>query len=264
MLTVVLLAQVVATSPAPPVRRYPIEVKLTARVHRLWNPADQQQLAVAPFSLAVPLRWSGDSVGYGVELRPETNTRPSRDTPAHLELFARGGTTRTLGVVAGPVPAEPDFWRVVARQAGMTRENLATFRLSRLREGNFALSDLVVGAAGQGVSWALGADTVTLAPDEVLLATERIQLFYQIRSTRPLSDLCTKMTVTRVVAQESQADQVFTLGFRTPRVPAGITSVQREIDATRLTGSRYRIDVIVTTADGTFLGATRGMLELVR
>ncbi len=65
----------------------------------------------------------------------------------------------------------------------------------------------------------------------------------------------------RVTAQEGE---VITLGFPGERVVAGLNLVQREIDASRLPGSRYRIDVEVFAKEGQSLGKASGMIELVR
>ncbi|MES2305628.1 MAG: hypothetical protein V4558_08975 [Gemmatimonadota bacterium] len=264
MIVLLLLAQILKEQPIVPARSYPHEARVMARVHRIWDPGTGEQLAVAPFQVNVGTYSTRDTARLEVELRPESNARPARETPAHLELAVSGRPGIATGVVAGPIPAEPDFWRVVARENRPFRESLATFRLARLGEGAFALSDLIVGVAGQGPRWMVGPDTIAMAPQAMIVATERIQLFYQMRSAQPLRDLRTRLTVTRVVENESQDDQLITFTFSTPNVAQGITAVQRDIDVSRFTGSRYRVDITVSTASGRYLGAARGMLELVR
>ncbi|MEO5799749.1 MAG: hypothetical protein ABIZ70_13830 [Gemmatimonadales bacterium] len=263
MIIVALLAQVLQASPAP-ARANPHDTRVMARVHRVWDPATGEQLAIAPFQLNVITWGSRDSVRFEVELRPESNTRPAPESLAHTDLLVSGRAAIVTGAVAGPIPVEADFWRVVARENQPFRESLATFRLARLGAGAFALSDLIVGVEGKGPRWLLGADTVAMAPQAMIVANERIQLFYQMRSAAPLRDLRTRLIITRVVENESQDDQVLTIAFSTPNVPAGITAEQRDIDVSRFTGSRYRVDVTVSTATGRLLGAARGMLELVR
>ena len=267
MLVLLLCAQIGAGArpiPPPPVRDH--HVRMGAQVHRLWDPASGNQIGLVPFVLAVDIFFHiGDSAVFNVDLRAQS--RPSQsetDSPAHRTVVLQGSSPRASGALSFVIPAAPGDWRIIVKEAGRKLESSIDLPLSRIREASLAFSDLVIGARGQGVTWRLAGEEITLAPNQIVSATELIQVYYQVRADTAVAQARTRMTVFRVIANSVQEDEVVSLSFPAEPIPTGISHVQREIDVSHLGGSRYRVMVEVLAPNGERIGTTTGMLELIR
>ncbi|MEP6591017.1 MAG: hypothetical protein ABJC19_07525 [Gemmatimonadota bacterium] len=261
-----LLAQVY--TPSTRVVLVPINhpVRALAQLHRLWDPSTGRQVAVIPFALAVnfSVQRRRDSVTFRVGLTGAQRTRTSPDSAAARTVVLYTEAARQTGALSHPISDHPERWTVkVSRESPPWKERFE-FAVVPLVEGAFAISDLVVGAAGQGTPWPLGRDTVALAPRQIVFTTGSIQVSYQLRSERARSGLQTIFVFTRVIDDADLADRSTTIRFKDASVPKGISLQQRDIAAAQLSGSRYRLDVSIATEDGTLLASRSGMLELVR
>jgi hypothetical protein len=264
LLTVALLGQVQsATLLQPPKIRH---LRMLAQVHRVWDPSTGKPMGVVPFALANDFTPGiRDSATFAVELRDHiTEAARERDAtgPAIGQLFP--GSPRMSGAFYAALPVKPAKWQVVAHEPGGRAEKKIDLQVAPLPEGPFVISDVMIGSERQGVAWQPGALPVSLAPKQIVLTDGSIQLNYQIRTISAHQSLRTSFLITRVVEESDQEGEVLKLVFPDERVVVGVNQIQREIDASRLPGSRYRLDVEVFAKDGTSLGKTTGMLELVR
>jgi hypothetical protein len=91
---------------------------------------------------------------------------------------------------------------------------------------------------------------------------DEITLWFQVRSEQELRDARATITITRIVGENVDDEQILSVAFNTD-IGSGITSFDRAIDATRLGGSRYRLDVSVVSADGSVRAEQTTMLEMV-
>lgn len=264
LLTVTLLAQVhSATVQQPPHIRH---LRMLAQVHRVWDPNTGKQMGVVPFALANDFTPGiRDSAKFEVDLRgADRGNADMADALTHSAAMLFPAAPRMSGAFYIPLPGKPSKWRVTAHEPEGRAEKHIELAVTPLVEGPFALSDVVIGSAQQGVSWTPGSVPISLAPKQIVFSDRWVQLNYQVRSESARTGLRTRLIITRIIDETAQDGEVITLGFPGERVAAGLNLVQREIDASRLSGSRYRIDVEVLDKAGLSLGMTSGMIELVR
>lgn len=107
----------------------------------------------------------------------------------------------------------------------------------------------------------MGDREIVLAPRQLIQRGHAIDLFVQVRSAERHAGATMTLVVSRHVGERRQAEEVISIGFPI-RLGVGITSIDREIAAERLTGDRYLLQVVVTTPDG-LLAERSAFMELM-
>ncbi len=235
---------------APPVARH---IRVSARYLRLWDPASELLIAIAPwsvrledlevadsiarFDLVVNL-WDGvRGVGFDTTVRKEYRL-PRR----------RSGDAQVTGVL--DLPASPGIsgWSLFTRQEPDAGGRAFDIDVAPFAMGPLAVSDLVLGAAGQGVNWNGTREPVVLAPLGVIDRKEgTLHLYFQVRSEDAYSDAVTSIRVYRSDRRgDSPAISVSIPG----RLSTGINEVRREIGLGELDAGSYRLEVEVRTGNG--------------
>jgi hypothetical protein len=133
------------------------------------------------------------------------------------------------------------------------------------------MSDLVLGAASQGVTWVKGAERIVLAPVGQLDHTKAVSLYFQTMTRAEHQDVTTTIAIYAVagapppvtlrgIAVPSAAPQL-KVAFQWD-VALGLSSFARELDVSRLTPGLYRFEVTLQTKAGEMLGKQSTQMRL--
>jgi hypothetical protein len=130
-----------------------------------------------------------------------------------------------------------------------------------LTGGAVELSDLVLGAEAQGVTWNFHNVEIPLAPTNAVDRKAIVSLYYQIRSTEPRAGLRTVLAIYRVdggVVRDSAAFQV----TYDQVVREGINEIAPSLDVSRLDRGTYRLEVRLLDAQDRVIARRAAPLEL--
>lgn len=235
------------------------EIELVARLHRLWDPATGNPLALVTYAVRTAdlsvQKGSGGSRTALLDLdlrRWDAIDNRWRDTSVarHLTL-PEGDLKRThlTGFLVLPSAQNVSAWSLVATQPDKRRGRMWDERTPPLDRGTLILSDLVLGDAGQGLAWKAGGDAVPLAPLNAVDRTRPVSLYYQLESDRPRPALTATVLLYRVddgVARDSAALRV----SAAQQVVAGVNAVARTLDLSRLEHGSYLLEVQVADERG--------------
>jgi hypothetical protein len=242
----------------------PLAIRVQVDAMRVWDPANGRVLHIVPWSYALDALYSGRVPMVAVttlRLDPDpgrTTTQTVTDTVAPraqhrtgAQVFpgGSGAAEWSLEVAAGSGPIPKRKIKVEGRS-------------DPLPKGPLVLSDLVAGTPNHSTTATIGSEVVTLAPRTLVRRADEITLWFQVRSEQELRDARATITITRIVGENVDDEQILSVAFNTD-IGSGITSFDRAIDATRLGGSRYRLDVSVVSADGSVRAEQTTMLEMV-
>jgi hypothetical protein len=262
-----LLAQVHAAGRITPLGG----VRFLAQAYRLWDPQTATPMVAIPFSFADP---AYDDAPPGtrptlldLQCRVEAAHLKHTDTAMVVHFTVAAGASHGTGYCLLPVRRDVDttLWQIAdTRHPTEHRPTvLAHGSMPALRGTGLVLSDIVVGDDREGTvnRFPFGSDSVAIAPREIMPRTGLLHVFYQLRNDTVRSRLVTTLTITRVVGVTVEPDQILSMRF-TDAVPAGISSVERDVGVTELPGGRYRLTVAVADPDGTIRSSRTTHLEL--
>lgn len=242
-------------------------IELIARMNRLWDPATGAPIAlvtwaVKPGDLVVQTDHDVRTTRVEFDLRSwDGSAQRWQDTAFTRRFnFNRSDVRHLTGFIVAPASADVSSWSLVATQGAERRGRAWDVTAGPLDAGPVAISDLVLGQSGQGLTWAERGTDVLLAPLNAVSRTLPVSLYYQIRSNRVRPGLRTTIALYRVdggVARDSASLQV---GFAQDD-RQGINEVAQTIDVSRLDKGTYRLEVRLTDAAGTLI--TRRGVELM-
>ncbi len=230
---------------APPVAR---NIRVGAKYLRLWEPVSRRLIAIAPwavrledievkdsvarFDLAVNL-WDGVQ-----EIAFDTTFRKEYRVPAK-----RSGDTQLTGVLDLPASPGVTGWSLFARQEPDAGGRSFDIEAAPLSTGALAISDLVLGAEGQGVRWTGTREPVILAPLGVIDRKEGVlHLYFQVSSRAFHEDASIAI---RVYRSDRRGDTPAIAVTMPARLSDGINEVRREIGLSELDSGTYRLEVEV-------------------
>jgi hypothetical protein len=235
------------------------EIELVARLHRLWDPASGNPLALVTYAVKTAdlsvQKGSGGSRTALLDLdlrRWDGIDNRWRDTSVARHLTLPDGDlkrTHLTGFLVTPSSGNVTAWSLVATQPDKLRGRMWDERTPPLDRRALALSDLVLGEAGQGLAWTIGGEEVPLAPLNAVDRARPMSLYYQLQSDRVRPALTVTVLLYRVddgVARDSAALRVAS----GQRVVAGVNAVARTLDLSRLDHGSYLLEVQVADERG--------------
>ncbi len=230
---------------APPVSRH---IRMGARYLRLWDPATGRLIGIAPWSIRlgdlevrdglarfdlVAGMWDAQhEVGFDTVMPRNYRIPPGRD-----------GDTQLTGVL--DLPASPGItgWSLFARQEPDAGGRSFDIEAAPLSTGALAISDLVLGAEGQGVKWTGASEPVILAPLGVIDRKEEVlHLYFQVSSRAFHEDASIAI---RVYRSDRRGDTPAIAVTMPARLGEGINEIRREIGLSELDSGTYRLEVEV-------------------
>lgn len=242
----------------------------TAQYLRLWHPATGRPMALMPYAVRTedlePIRVDGQpAVVFQVAARSWDPTREAwQDTTVVRRLRVpdrTGGDARLTGLLEVPRTDGVSAWSLVTSQDSSGRGRAFGDGLSSLGDGPIVVSDLILGAARQGLTWQTASGAVVLAPLGTFARREQVELYYQVRSAAAQPGARTTVALYRIRNGERSAAPALELTFGTA-LERGITEVRRSLDVSRLSEGTYFIDVRVMAGGASAVQGSR--LELRR
>lgn len=229
--------------------------RLQAEATRLWSPETGEPALLISYAASVDhLPISGRAVP--IKLKFSVQPIPKGFTLEPRSLSVSKQRDRESGFLVVPIKDRDVNWKVRLDTPGGGRGPEISGESRRLDDDRgLAVSDVVIGAASQGVEVPWGADMVTLAPVGLMERTAEFEVFYQVRSDMRRDSVRTLLTFSRVLGDEVLDEQVITIAAQGP-IDSGITAVHRTIKAAQFNGSKYRLDLRLETSDGR--SVTRG------
>jgi hypothetical protein len=239
-------------------------------LHRLWDPISSAPIALVTYAL--PINGLAVQVDAGtrtavvhLEVRQWDSGADHWTDTAMVRRFTLPDTSlkrpNLVGFLTTASTPGVNAWSVVASQSDDRRGRAYDVSTPGLSSGPLALSDLVLGAEAQGVTWNLHNVAIPLAPTGAVDRKAPVSLYYQIRSDVARADLRTTVAVYRVedgVAKDSAALQV----AYDQTVQRGINEVAPTLDVSRLDKGSYRLEVRLTDTRGAVLVRRHVMLVL--
>ncbi len=229
-------------------------IETIAHLHRLWDPVTGERVALVTYALkssdlAIQHTDTMRTAVVDLSVRQWAAGRGTwSDTtiPKHLRL---PDTTLKRTHLTGFVllPSEPGVtsWSVVATQPAGRRGISYDVSGDSLGSGPLALSDLVIGAASQGLVWNNHGAEITLAPLDAVNRIEPLSLYYQINSTVPRPKASTNVVLYRIQDGRVADSAALQVVLESP-LPAGISETAPLVDVSRLPKGSYRLDVRLT------------------
>jgi hypothetical protein len=245
-------------------------VPLVSRLHRLWDPLSSAPIALVTYALPINDLSIQEDAGkrttvVQLELRQWDPTADRwRDTtfsPHFVLPDTNLKRPNLVGFVAVATTPGVSAWSLVATQPDQRRGRAYDVNTPGLPNGPVVLSDLVVGAEAQGLTWNFHNVEIPLAPVNAVDRKATVSLYYQIKSDEARSDLRTTVALYQVengVARDTAALQVtYDQGVR-----AVINEVAPTLDVSRLDKGSYSLEVRLIDARGTVVARRRVMLDL--
>ncbi|HEY4320754.1 MAG TPA: hypothetical protein VGM77_06180 [Gemmatimonadales bacterium] len=232
-------------TPDPDLHLLPV----TATVLRYWNPEDGAPAVVAVYAVALgSLAVTADSSGNRI-LKMHIDYHAERvdtgfDRDIRLVSPAPSDASVT-GAVALPVAAGADAWTLtISQNAHYRGTDDGTF--APTGDSALAVSDLFLGTAAQQREWVIGKDTIPLLPLNHLRRTDPLEVFIQVRSAQ--MDTTARLTVAVYRIRDGARDQDHMLQIeQATRLSAGLTSIRRTIDPSRLNSGTFLVSVTVAS-----------------
>ncbi len=241
-----------------------VPIETIAHLHRLWDPVTGERLALVTYALksrdlAIQYNDSMRTAVVDLSIRQWAASRGTwNDTtiPKHLRLpDTTLKRTHLTGFVLLPSSPGVTSWSLVATQPAGRRGISYDVSGDSLASGPLALSDLVIGAASQGLVWDNHGAKITLAPLDAVNRTEPMSLYYQIRSTVARPQATTNLALYRIRDGRVADSAALQVVLESP-LPAGISETAPLVDVSRLPKGSYRLDVRLTDGAATIRRST--------
>jgi hypothetical protein len=245
-------------------------ITLASRLSRLWDPLSSASISLVTYALPVKDLSIQENAGtrttvIDLELRQWNPAADRwRDTLFSRQLNVPDTNLKRpnlVGFVVVPSAPAVSAWSLVATQPDHRRGRAYDVGTSGLQDGPVVLSDLVLGAEAQGLTWNLHNVEIPLAPTNVLDRKTAVALYYQVRSTAARSDLRTIVALFKVEGGVVRDTAVLQVAYE-QAVNSGINEVAPLLDVSRLDKGEYRLEVRITDAAGTMLSRRRVALDL--
>jgi len=231
-------------------------IETVARLHRLWDPATGEPLALVTYAIRngdLGMTTRADMLDADITLTvrqwdPAADVR--RDTTFH----------RHNEFVSGRVPRDWTGFLLIPSTAGVTSWSVAVsqpdHRLGRAFEdpgtplgtGPVALSDLVIGANAEPLRWGGGPDAIPLAPFDAINRTDTLRLYYEVKSTH-VANVHTVLALYRTdIPKQANTPALQVASATTLRT--GIAEVTPSVVVSQLAKGDYRIEVRIEDSGG--------------
>lgn len=231
-------------------------VRLLAGAYSLWQPKTGSHVTVIPY--AIRLRdlgkQSGDSLFVPLTLQARSwdgADGTGRDTTVVRRLRAPrngGGDDYVTGAITLPGSAGLSAWSLVVSQGEERAGRYYDEHHKPLAMGPLVLSDVVLGAASQKLSWQDGRAGIPLAPLQSFQRTEPMALYVQVQSAVARADgVAIEVVIARPAAPGKARKVELTVGF-TRTLRAGLNELQQELDISRLDSGEYQLEITVRHA----------------
>jgi hypothetical protein len=233
-------------------------IAVVARLHRLWDPLNEQPVALVTWALPVKdLALEHQDPGYAtavsVEVRqwaPTTATWRDSTFTRQWTLPDTGGHRPALtGFVALPTATGVSAWSVVVSQTSQRRGRSFDTDTPGLSDGPVGISDLVLGSKAQGLTWTWHNTPIPLAPTGAVDPRAPVSLYYQIRSDQEQSGLRTSVAMYRASGATSDSLPALQVQYD-QALHRGINEIAPELDVSRLAKGAYRLEVRLMNASG--------------
>ncbi len=241
-----------------------VPIETIAHLHRLWDPVTGERLALVTYALksrdlAIQYNDSMRTAVVDLSIRQWAASRGTwNDTtiPKHLRLpDTTLKRTHLTGFVLLPSSPGVTSWSLVATQPAGRRGISYDVSGDSLASGPLALSDLVIGAASQGLVWDNHGAKITLAPLDAVNRTEPLSLYYQIRSDVARPKATTTVALYRIQDGHVTDSAALQVVLESP-LPAGISETAPLVDVSRLPKGSYRLEVRLTDGAATIRRST--------
>lgn len=145
-----------------------------------------------------------------------------------------------------PIPSDrAPTVSMILTQGSARRGGVFIDHIVPLDTAAIAISDPILGQAGTGVTWLLGADTVPMSPFRMFARKSAVALTYQVRSDREVLDARTRVRILGPDAETWQyTHELITVAFPVA-VPPGISAHSNEIRMPDLESGEYRFEIAV-------------------
>lgn len=245
-------------------------IATTAQYLRVWEPTTGRAIALLPYAVRTQdletIRVDDQpAVVFQLAARSWDPVREWwHDTTAVRRLRVPdrlSGDARLTGLMEVSRTDGVSAWSLVTSQDSSGRGRAFGEGLSSLGDGQIIVSDLILGAARQGLTWQTASGAVVLAPLGTFARREPVELYYQVRSAAAQPGARTTVALYRIRNGERSPAPALELTFGTA-LERGITEVRRSLDVSRLDEGTYFIDVQVRAAGRSAVQGSR--LELTR
>jgi hypothetical protein len=190
-----------------------------------------------------------------------TATWSSTDFQRRLRFAGRLDEDAHLtGYSVVPSSTDVSAWSLFAAQGTDRSGRVWADRLAPLPTGTLAMSDLVVGAESQGLTWTTtGGTAVPLGPLGAFDRKEPVAIYWQVRTPASRDAVRVSIALYRVGPRDTERpllEQVFDA-----QLHSGLNELQRDIGLAELEGGTYRLEVTVRDLAAS---ATRSARVLLR
>ena len=237
------------------------QIEVIARLHRLWEVNSGSPFAMVTYAIkAGDLATQKGSNGSKSALIDFNLRRWDGVSGALLDtVFARRVTlpdstskqSHLTGFVVTSATATLTSWSMVATQPDKRRGRTWDEATPPLDRGSLAISDLVLGQEGQGLTWNYHNIALLLAPLNAVDRKHPVSLYYQVRSDRALAVSHATVALYPVQNGAVTAEQpALQVGFD-QALRAGINEFAPVLDVSRLAHGSYLLEVQLADDHGT-------------
>jgi hypothetical protein len=229
------------------------QVRILAGAFALWRPSDRGRVTVMPYAIRAQdlERLPGDSLYVPIELRASSwdggaGVRHDSILTRRLRVPSRAGSeTYVTGTITLPGTAGLSAWSIIASQGPDRGGRYYDEQHPPLSSGPLVLSDIVLGAASQRLSWRDGELVLPLAPLQGFARSEAVGLYVQVFSSAARPDgVAVDVTIAEPATKTRQRKVALTIGLRR-ELAAGLTEIQQELDISRLEAGTYELEITV-------------------
>src|SRR5690606_17314262 len=222
-------------------------IATTAQYLRVWEPTTGRAIALLPYAVLTQdletIRVDDQpAVVFQLAARSWDPVREWwHDTTAVRRLRVPdrlSGDARLTGLLEVSRTDGVSAWSLVTSQDSSGRGRAFGDGLSSLGDSPIIVSDLILGAARQGLTWQTASGAIVLAPLGTFARREPVELYYQVRSAAAQPGARTTVALYRIRNGERNAAPALELTFGTA-LERGITEVRRSLDVSRLDEGTY-------------------------
>lgn len=238
----------------------PIEV--IARLHRLWDVGSAAPIAMVTYAVKAgdlatqkgPNNTKITLIDFDLR-RWDAITNAWQDTAFTRRLTLPDTSSKrshlTGFVVSSSLP-NVTSWSLVATQPDKRRGRMWDEITPPLGRGAVALSDLVLGQEGQGVTWTNRNTVIALAPLNAVDRAHLVSLYYQVRSERVVPRVHATVALYLVESGVARAEAALKVGFD-QALHAGVNEFSPSLDVSRLDHGSYQLEVQLADERGTIV-----------
>jgi hypothetical protein len=244
-------------------------IRTVAQFSRVWDPRSGAPLAVIPYAFRLgDVARDVDSSMVTATLRLTlrqwsalTGTWAATDFTRRLRFRGRlNDNAHLTGYSVVPSSVDVTAWSLFSAQGSDRSGRAWGDRLAPLAMGDLAMSDLVIGAEAQGLTWTTtGGTQVPLGPLGAFDRDQPISVYWQVRAREASEAMRVSLALYRLGPRDSERP-LLELAFDA-RVTAGLNELQRDIGLGELDGGTYRLEVTVRHGEVSTVRSARVLLR---